>query len=174
MSNSRHSYTSVSRFFPAMQAVLDARDTKVSIIEVNPKSLGLGPSTCAARLRDAIQAVKGLLVVAPMDHIALTNELQYWIVTNDDFKVQLIHQERRRLQLAAEQSAKLIVEIKGPTSITAELQPGHVQALCLLLDARILEGEYRVRFSDRIDVELLRQQFDVAIIDNQDGTHTIV
>lgn len=174
MSSNRHSYRSVSRFFPALQAVIDAEHTTTSVIEINPTSMGLATTTCAARLRDARQAVEQGVVVPPFNAAKFTDLVASWVITDDGKTVSLIHVERHKQFLATQQQALLQVELKGETVVERTLVLDEVKALCYLLGNRVLSGEYRVRFHPDIHIVELRAFYDVAIIDNNDGTHTII
>lgn len=178
MSDSRHSYHSVARFFPVMKAILEAKDSQVSTIDVDPKQLQLVASTCAARLRDAIQAVKHNQIITPMDHLALVEELRHWVITQDSEMVRAIHLTRRRKQIDEALDQKLKVELKS-VFVERELIIEEVYALCLLLGKRVISGEYRIKLPTPWKLlpsalEGLKASYDIAIIDNKDGTHTIV
>lgn len=175
MTSPRHSYRSVSRFFPAIQAVLDASDKpNVSVIEVNPVSLGLSPATAAARLRDAIQAVRTGVVVVPFDGSRFNSISLEWMVTNNATAVHLIHKTRRAEQVAQQDLSKLMVELKGQVVVERILLFHEAEALASLLSGRILEGEYKVRFPEQFDLDKFKSLYDITIIDNEDGTHTLI
>lgn len=126
--------------------------------------LNLKVTTCEARLRDAIQAVKKTLVVLPIkEPEKLIEELNHWEVKSGDQFVFLVD---KRAEIG--DKVQSIVFNEPISDFSAE----DLRCFAHLISRRKLQGEFKFAFLDPQVAATLKEQFDIAIT-TENGVSTM-